>query len=237
MSLFPRLTMLAASVMAASSVQAAPRKAPPAPAPVSAWAGKISVTPAGGHIIGNPQAPQRLVEFMSYTCSHCAHFDRESAPLFLGPVPKGSVSFEVRHLLRDPIDATIAMLTNCVPPVRFAPLHHRFLADQEKWFAIAQKVTPEQTKRWNEGAMPQRMRLIASDLKFYDIAASAGLSRAQAEGCFANEAILRRLVAQTKQASDLGINGTPAFLLNEALTDDHDWAGVQARLAAPKPAQ
>lgn len=231
MSLFPRLTLLAVSLMAASVVQAAPRKAAPAPATAN-WAGKITVTPAGGHIIGNPQAPQRLVEFMSYTCSHCAHFDKESAPLFLTAVPKGSVSFEVRHLLRDPIDATIAMLTNCVPPLRFVQMHHRFLAEQDKWFAIAQKVTPEQTRRWNEGPMPVRMRLIASDLKFYDIAASAGLTRTQAEGCFANEAILRRLVAQTKQAGDLGFKGTPSFLLNEAVTDDHDWAGVQARLSA-----
>ena len=70
------------------------------------------------------------------------HFEAESAlPLRMGPIGAGTLSFEVRHLLRDPIDATIAALTNCVPPVRFFPLHHRFLAEQEKWFAIAQKLS------------------------------------------------------------------------------------------------
>jgi hypothetical protein len=58
--------------------------------------------------MGNPQA-RRLVEYMSYTCPHCAHFEAESAlALRNGPIASGKGSFEVRHLLRDPIDATIA---------------------------------------------------------------------------------------------------------------------------------
>jgi hypothetical protein len=141
-----------------------------------AWGAKASVSPVGGHIQGNPAAPHKLVEYMSYTCSHCAHFEAETAlPLRMGPVGGGQLSFEVRHLLRDPLDITIAMLTNCVPPVKFFPLHHKFLAQQDQWIALAQKLSEEQTKRWNEGQMPVRMRAIASDLKFYDIAAGAGL--------------------------------------------------------------
>lgn len=183
--------------------------------------------------MGNPAAAQKLVEYMSYTCSHCTHFEEQSAlPLQTGPIAAGKLSFEVRHLLRDSLDVTIAMITNCLPPVRFFPLHHRFLADQDKWFAKAQKATPEQMKRWNAGALPERMRAIAGDLDFYSISASAGLTRAQTDGCFANEAILRRLVAQTREAETKGVNSTPSFLLGDQLLDEHDWQGLQTRLSA-----
>ncbi|NKJ00645.1 thioredoxin domain-containing protein [Novosphingobium sp. SG707] len=198
-----------------------------------AWGAKVAVSQVGGHIQGNPAAAHKLIEYMSYTCSHCAHFEAETAlPLRMGPVGGGQLSFEVRHLVRDPLDITIAMLTNCVPPVKFFPLHHKFLAEQDQWIATAQKLTEAQTKRWNEGQMPERMRAIASDLKFYDIAAGAGLSHAQADACFANEATLRRVIAQTKEAQELGATGTPTFTLDGKMIEEHDWAGLQPKLAA-----
>lgn len=226
------LRMMAAVVLALgmSAAQAAPAK--PA-ASTGAWSAKTTISPVGGHIQGNPAATHKLVEYMSYTCSHCAHFEAETAlPLRMGPVGGGQLSFEVRHLVRDPLDITIAMLTNCVPPVKFFPLHHKFLAQQDQWIATAQKLTEAQTKRWNEGQMPERMRAIAADLKFYEIAAGAGLSHAQADACFANEATLRRVIAQTKEAQELGATGTPSFTLDGKLLDEHDWAGLQPKLAA-----
>ena len=40
---------------------------------------KTSETPAGGYVLGNPKAPVRLLEFMSFTCPHCAHFTQDGA--------------------------------------------------------------------------------------------------------------------------------------------------------------
>lgn len=235
--MFLPLRMMAAVSLAlglmSAPVSAAPAKPAAKPVASGAWGAKASVSPVGGHIQGNPAAPHKLVEYMSYTCSHCAHFEAETAlPLRMGPVGGGQLSFEVRHLLRDPLDITIAMLTNCVPPVKFFPLHHKFLAQQDQWIALAQKLSEEQTKRWNEGQMPVRMRAIASDLKFYDIAAGAGLTRTQADACFANEATLRRIIAQTKEAQELGATGTPTFVLDGKMLEEHDWAGLQPKLSA-----
>lgn len=236
------LRMMAALVLAlgltgglalGAPAQAAPAKAAAKPVAGGAWGAKTSVSPTGGHIQGNPAAAHKLVEYMSYTCPHCAHFEMETAmPLRMGPVGGGQLSFEVRHLLRDPLDVTIAMLTNCVPPVKFFALHHKFLAQQDQWFATAQKLTEEQTKRWNEGEMPVRLRAIASDLKFYDIAATAGLTRVQADACLANQATLQRILAQTKEAQQLGATGTPTFVLDGKVLEEHDWAGLQPKLAA-----
>ena len=44
---------------------------------------------------------------------------------------------EVRHLIRDPIDMTVAMLTNCGMPARFFGNHNMFLASQNTWIGRA----------------------------------------------------------------------------------------------------
>ena len=39
------------------------------------WSTIVSATPEGGFVMGNPNAPVKLVEFGSMTCPHCAEFD------------------------------------------------------------------------------------------------------------------------------------------------------------------
>ena len=46
---------------------------PSAPAGKS-WAETVVITPEGGYRMGNPDAPIKIVEFASLTCSHCAEF-------------------------------------------------------------------------------------------------------------------------------------------------------------------
>ena len=66
------------------------------------WAGMLQASD-GGHLFGNPEAEKKLIEFMSYTCSHCAEFARKGdAAIKLSYVPTGKISYEVRHLIRDP---------------------------------------------------------------------------------------------------------------------------------------
>jgi protein-disulfide isomerase len=84
----------------------------------------MTVTPDGGHMLGDPKAPLHLVEYMSYTCPHCAHFEAEGVPtLRLTMVSSGKGTLEIRHFLRDPVDMAVALLTNCVPANKFFFLH------------------------------------------------------------------------------------------------------------------
>ena len=38
------------------------------------WADTVTVTPEGGYMIGNPDAPLKLVEYASHTCGACAGY-------------------------------------------------------------------------------------------------------------------------------------------------------------------
>ena len=222
---------LAAVLLLPMAGHAAPARHNPAPKP-AAWATQASITPVGGHLLGNRAAAQKVVEYMSYTCSHCAHFEAESAaPLRAGPITSGHVSFELRHFLRDGVDLTIAMLVNCAPPSQFFALHSQFLATQPQWGARWQGLPDAQTKAWSEGSLGEQLNKVATDLQLYPIAAKLGLSADKAKVCLANEAMFKRIVAQSEQAQKIGVNGTPSFTINgKLLANVHDWPSLQASL-------
>ena len=70
-----------------------------APAP-SKWLSTVSVTDKGAHVLGNPAAPNKVVEYLSYTCSHCANFELNEAPAFKAQsVATGIASYEVRNMV------------------------------------------------------------------------------------------------------------------------------------------
>lgn len=208
--------------------------------PAGNWNARIAVTPTGSHVIGNPAAPVKLIEFISYTCPHCAHFDREASDtLRLFYVNSGRLSIEVRHLVRDPVDLTVAMLTNCGPPTKFLQNHITFLRQQDTWLARADAASDAQKTRWSTGDGLARRRAIADDFGFFQIMLARGYERPAAERCLADEAMARRLAAQTQAAATFGVQGTPSFALgDELLADTHDWSGLQAQLkarTAPRP--
>ena len=43
------------------------------------WADMVSKTEDGGYLMGNPEAPIKLVEYGALSCSHCAEFAAEAA--------------------------------------------------------------------------------------------------------------------------------------------------------------
>ena len=202
--------------------------------PAGNWNARIAVTPAGSHLIGNPAAALRLVEFLSYTCSHCAQFERAASdPLRLFYVTSGRLSLEVRHLVRDPIDLTVAMLTNCGPPGKFVQNHTTFLRRQDTWLARANNAGAAQQARWSTGDALARRRAIADDFGFYPIMQTRGYDRPAVDRCLADEAVARQLAEQTRAAVSLGVQGTPSFALNdELLAGTHDWAALQVHLKA-----
>nr|WP_221214504.1 thioredoxin domain-containing protein [Novosphingobium hassiacum] len=199
------------------------------------WVAAGSVTPEGYHVLGNPAAELRLVEFVSYTCPHCSHFETQSeAQLKIGMVAPGKGAIEVRNFVRDPIDMTVALLTNCVPANRFFPLHTAFMRSQSTWIATATNSTEAQRQRWSTGPLAARTRAIASDFKFYDFMAARGMTRTTMDRCLANEALAKKLAAQTEEAQEkYFVTGTPSFMIDGALlAGTHDWAGLKPQLEA-----
>ena len=57
------------------------------------WPTVVAETADGAHRIGNPAAKVKLVEYVSYSCPHCAEFTREADDrIKLAYVTPGTVS-------------------------------------------------------------------------------------------------------------------------------------------------
>ena len=221
-------TLIAATAL----IGAVPLLTAAAPAPTAQQAAKVSITPAGGHLLGSATARTKIVEYASYTCPHCAVFETEAAgELKADYVRKGIASFELRNLIRDPIDLTAAILARCGTPAQFFDNHHLIMRNQNVWLSAAKTATPETRKSWFEGSYTERLGKIAKDTGLYRLMQSRGFTPAQLDACLADEKA-RKLVADMSEGGQkLGVKGTPSFMLNGKLLEDvYGWAALKPLL-------
>lgn len=213
---------MAAAGLAALAIAAA--------APAVDWAKKVTETPAGAFVLGNPAAKTRLVEYVSYTCPHCAHFTNEaSGPLRARYVATGGTAVEVRHAVRDPMDMAATLLARCTGPAHFFAAHDKLFATQEQWFEKGAQYWQANTAALQAATPQNRLKMIA---KGAGLPAIVGLSEAQANACLSNPAAEKPVLAMTDEAwSKRSIPGTPYFLVNGAgIADTTTWAALEPHL-------
>jgi hypothetical protein len=217
-----RLAFAAIATLAAGAALAAPN-----------WLTVVDAK-GGGHAIGNPSAKIKLTEFVSYTCPHCGEFAQQGTNALDVYVAIGKVQVDVRHVVRDPIDLTAAMLANCGPAAKFPRNHSALILAQPKWLPVAERATAGQRSRWYNGPGATRRRAIAADLKFYDIMIGRGYERVALDRCLSDDALAKRLADQSA-ADDAkwNVKGTPSFAIDGTmLAGTSTWALLQLQLDA-----
>lgn len=197
-----------------------------------AWDDLAGVTPQGNPVLGNQAAPVRLVEFISYTCGHCAHYDLEAkAPLRSGLVRQGKVAVEVRPFIRNEIDVTASLLALCGPDHRFFADHDAILGAQAQW--LRQPSNPDAKARWSNPDFGARMKAMAEDLGLYRIMIAQGAQPGELDRCLADQALANKLNEESNRAiTETGITGTPSFLINGTLQAVHSWDELRPLLEA-----
>ncbi|WP_428685665.1 thioredoxin domain-containing protein [Sphingopyxis sp.] len=202
--------------------------------PVTPWASNISITPVGAHLVGNPDAKVKLVEYFSYTCSHCADFAKlGSAPLKSQYIAKGLVLFEYRNLVRDPVDMTAALLARCGPVSAFEGNHQAIFLAQPVWLTKVVKATDAQKTSWYQGDTGTRARKIAADTGLAALMQKRGYSLAQVNACLDSEVAQAEVTGMTNigLAADR-VRGTPTFFLNGRDVQVTVWAALKTKLDA-----
>ena len=203
----------------------------------SSYINRVQVTD-GGHKIGNPEAKVSVIEFVSYTCPACANYTRNhEGALEIGYVATGKVTMEIRHIIRDPIDLTAAMLTNCGPASKFPQNHKAIMLGQDKWLPLAQSASSAQRARWVSGTGASRRRAIANDMGFYTIMERRGYRRTDLDRSLADEAKATSL-AEASQANGekYFVSSTPSFAINGVtLAGTHSWSLLEPQIKARLP--
>lgn len=199
----------------------------PAPAGTE-WRSTAAMTEDGGVLVGNPEAPLKLVEYGSLTCPTCARFSMEGSEPLMEYIDSGVVSFELRQFaIHGPIDLLLGRLTQCGPVEAVLPL------SDQVWQSYETIMAPIQS---NQAAFEQAMGLpieqrfvvAAEQMGYLDFFAARGVSEDQARQCLADTAKLTEQADFTqKYGSEYNITGTPTFQLNGRSLDANTWAALE----------
>lgn len=205
-----------------------------AAAPAIDWTKRVTKTATGAFVLGNPAAKQRLVEYVSYTCDHCAHFVNEaSAPLKARYVATGGTAVELRHAVRDPIDLTATLLARCTGPARFFATSEKLFATQPDWLKRGGDYIDANRDALNKAALPDRLTMLATGSGLGPV---VGLNPVQVKTCLADPAQQKPVMDMTEEAwRTRAIPGTPHFLINgEAAQNITSWAALEPALKSTK---
>lgn len=198
--------LLAAAAPAAGVAQ------PSAAAPV--WTQQVQRTAESGWRVGNPDAPVKLIEYGSVTCSHCADFAEAARGWLPDLVRSGRVSFEYRPLAIFPSDPGIFMLLACQEPNRFFRTLDQLYATQSQWTGRLEAMTTRQIATIDAMPAARRpgalVRAAGVDQHFRQ----GGLSQRRIDACLIDPAESRRIAASGETAGRMGVAGTPTFFVN-----------------------
>lgn len=187
-----------------------------------------------GHVIGNPKADTRLIEFVSYTCGHCANFTAQGEPaLELAGVAPGKIAVEVRPVIRNALDLTVSLLAQCGDPAGFKDRHRGFMYSQDQWLGKVRAAPQAQQAIWSRGDKASRMNA-ASALGLADMLVQRGQSIAEVNACVMDDAAAKKLLdSGVADHAEFGVNATPSFALDgKLLSAVHDWAALYPVLSA-----
>jgi protein-disulfide isomerase len=217
---------------AANGAPAAGTTAAVAPPAGQDWTETFGDGEGGGFTIGNPAAPVKLVEYGSLSCPHCADFEANALPILKREyIATGKVQLEFRNFVRDSADLTATLIARCAGAQPFFKMKEGMYASQRDWFMKVVNLTDEQKAEL--GKLPQDgvFRKLASLTGLDQFAAQRGVSTARLDACLADKGAIDKLDGMQKKAVELGVTGTPMFLIDGKLQDGvFTWDALQPRL-------
>jgi protein-disulfide isomerase len=178
------------------------------------WTDTVAVSEYDGYVMGNPDAPIKLVEYASLTCPACANFATTAVEPLKEYIKSGRVSYELRNQIHGPHDLVLATLVRCSADESFHPLSDQVFANQA---ALIQGVVTNQQAFGEALQLPENERFPAAAgvAGFYDFFASRGLSEDQARSCLADFPAMEKIANNSNtQSEEFNVTGTPTFFVN-----------------------
>lgn len=191
---------------------------PVAPPKGGDWTQTVSETPAGGMLMGNPDAKVKLIEIGSLSCPHCKAFDDEGVPKLIDKYVKtGTVSWEFRpYIIHGPIDMAADLIVRCNGAQSFFPLVEAMYKDQALWMAKVEAAPQDKIAQIQTLPTNQMFVAMASLLGFQDWAAARGVPAAKSNQCLSDQKMIDREVQVVSDVSSQypDFVGTPAFIID-----------------------
>jgi len=145
--------------------------------------------------LGPANAPVTITEFASMTCPHCAAFNENVFPKIKSEyIDTGKIRYVFREFPLDIKAAAGSMLARCIAK-----------GDSGKYFAVIDMLFKQQNDWVTKNTTETLIR----------IGKQAGLSQQAVENCLKDQALLDKIAADQKYASEvLKVDSTPTFFIN-----------------------
>jgi len=181
-------------------------------APLTASAQTAAVPPvtAADRVLGRDDAPVTVIEYASFTCSHCGEWHTTVYPAFKARfVDTGQVRLVLRDLPTPPVQvaAQAAGIARCAVPSRFYDVASTLMNGQAALF---------------EGAP------VADWLKA--AVAVSGRSEAEIQACLADPATIEGIRTGVAGANAAGVTSTPSFFVNGRRVTETSLEGLSAAI-------
>ncbi|MGB7374071.1 thioredoxin domain-containing protein [Pontixanthobacter sp.] len=197
----------------------------------TSWTDVVTVSDSDGYIVGNPDAPIKLMEYASLTCPTCANFATTAIEELKSEyVSTGRVSFELRNQIHGPHDLALATLVRCGAPEGVHALSDQVFFNQQ---AVLAPIFANQDAVQQAVTLPEDQRLvrIAEIGGFIDFFSARGISGDQARSCLADAAKYTQIAQNSDtQSRELGVTGTPTFFINGNRVDGNSWSQIEPLL-------
>ncbi|WP_273501785.1 DsbA family protein [Paracoccus sphaerophysae] len=206
------------AALAGLALPAAAQTAAPAQPATQSSADQPAATPATEPailpdlFIGAETAPVTMLEYASFTCSHCAAFHKDVFPKLKAEyIDTGKVRFAQRDVYFDEPGLWAGILARC--------------GGDDKYYAVGSMLMDEQGTWLNAKTGDE----LAANLR--KIGAKAGMTDAQMEACWTDQKAVESLVATfQKNAVADKIEGTPTFIVNGETVRNGPWDELKAKI-------
>jgi protein-disulfide isomerase len=177
----------------------------------AAW--QTSLDEQGKLIVGDPDAPIKMREYLSFTCGHCVHYSRSVERLIALDVESGRVQYEFAPLAWDTFAHDAALATYCA-------------AEQGKGYSASEILF--------QGYMEQGVEVAYSRDGINALLSPLGLDMDALNACIDNGRYENHLNAASLDFHDQGLTGTPTIALGVGddpiqamiLPDGQVWSGA-----------
>jgi protein-disulfide isomerase len=149
--------------------------------------------PLGDKALGDPKAPNIVIEYASMTCTHCQRFNAEVFKPFKAKyIDTGKVYYIFREFPLDPLAKSASALARCAPADAYFPIVDLLFEKQDQWAFVPDPLTALRT-----------------------LMKQVGFSQDSFDACLKDPKIASGLDEVRQRASDhFGVSATPTFFFN-----------------------
>ncbi len=179
-------------------------RATPSPTPV-AIADRIAQSPTeglpvDGTFIGDPDAPILIEMYEDFGCPHCLDFTANIEPHLLEAyVEPGDVRLQYRFFPLRQITANAAIAALCA-------------AEQDQFWPFHKELFIAQAHANGGTGPPLSEAFDTANLR--TLATSLELDVGAFDTCTMSDAVIEKITADLRTATELGLPGTPSFIIN-----------------------